>query len=180
MWTNEADVKQQLERLWVRGDVLRAFVGEESVFPYRLRFRAPSSREIEKDFGLAQDWVTTLRSVPVIRLEWKAFRSRAVGNQRIPTAAWVDSADAAIPWLGKQQDADRYRQLYAASKARLPDVVPWLRENPLRALALRESWTRILCVVEWMRARPRPNIYPRQIDVPNVHRNTQGGAGRTV
>jgi hypothetical protein len=39
----------------------------------------------------------------------------------------------------------------------------------LRALELESEWHRLLAIVAWIEARPRPGIYLRQVDIPGVH-----------
>jgi hypothetical protein len=45
----------------------------------------------------------------------------------------------------------------------------WLARRPLRALELAGEWTRLLDIVAWLAANPRPDIYLRQVDLPGVH-----------
>ncbi|RFC34733.1 MAG: hypothetical protein (DUF3322) [Candidatus Nitrotoga sp. LAW] len=39
----------------------------------------------------------------------------------------------------------------------------------MRALELANDWSRLLGVVAWMQAHPRPDVYLRQVDIPGVH-----------
>jgi hypothetical protein len=43
-----------------------------------------------------------------------------------------------------------------------------LKKRPLIALALGDDWPRLLQVVAWLQARPRPGIYLRQVDIPGI------------
>ncbi len=52
---------------------------------------------------------------------------------------------------------------------RHPTLLPWLGRQPLRALALADVWPRLLDVVAWLQAHPRPGIYLRQVDLPGIH-----------
>ena len=49
-----------------------------------------------------------------------------------------------------------------------PLLLTWLSRRPLQALDLADRWERLLAVVAWLQAHPRPGIYPRQVDVPGV------------
>jgi hypothetical protein len=160
-WSNEADFKQQLERRWLRGELLRGLVGAENLFPLRLQLRTPESREIAQKFGAVQDWIAGLQTMKVLRLDWRSVRSRALGNQSLPEAVWVNNAEDAIALIEKQQDAERFCMLYKETKASLPELLPWLLKNPLRGIEHNSSWAHILRVVVWMRSRPRPkHLYP--------------------
>ena len=47
-------------------------------------------------------------------------------------------------------------------------LLPWLLRSPLQSLALAEHWPRLLAVVAWVQAHPRPGVYLRQVDAPGV------------
>ena len=48
-------------------------------------------------------------------------------------------------------------------------MLPWLQRQPLRALSLAEVWPKLLALVAWLQAHPRPGIYLRQVDLPGIH-----------
>jgi len=39
----------------------------------------------------------------------------------------------------------------------------------MRALELSDEWSRLLEIVAWLQAHPRPGLYLRQVDIPGVH-----------
>ena len=43
-----------------------------------------------------------------------------------------------------------------------------MERRPLNALTLAHSWPRLLAVVSWLQAHPRPGIFLRQVDLPGV------------
>src|SRR5690606_35727657 len=71
--------------------------------------------------------------------------------------------------LGKRQETERFKLLLTQTREQLPSLLPWLAKNPLRAIAMFESWPRLLAVTRWLLAHPRPGIYLRQVDVLGVH-----------
>jgi hypothetical protein len=82
---------------------------------------------------------------------------------------WVDSLDEALVLLGKRRETERFLELVALTRQRQPELLPWLAARPLKALALAQAWERLLAVVAWIQAHPRPGIYLRQVDIPGVH-----------
>lgn len=166
-WTTPRDMKAQLTRFWDRGDLLRTLLEADATFPIRLTLKGPSSAELTDHFEAVRLWATELSSMRHLRLEWREIRHRVQGLQRLPDQAWVDTLDEALTLLGKQRDAERFRQL--ANSTTLPSLLPWLKRRPLQALELKERWSAILSIVKWMCAHPRPAIYLRQVDSPGVH-----------
>jgi hypothetical protein len=169
-WTSAADLRAEVQRLWEKGRLLAGLVDAESPFPLRLVLKAPSSRELSDRFDEARHWSRSLQQeAEGCRLLMREFRHPVLGHNAVPAQAWVDSLDDALQLIGKRRDAQRFAALVAATRARLPALLPWLQTHPLRALSLQEHWPRLMDIVAWLQAHPRPGIYLRQLDLPDVH-----------
>lgn len=168
-WTGPKELKAQLVRLWERGELLREAVPGHSRFPLRLTLKPPGSADITDRFDSVRAWAAELSATAPLRLEWQEVRHRVQGAQRLPASAWVDTVADALAWLGKRRDWDRFSAQVAATRQTHPALLPWLDQHPLPALRLAEQWHRLLAVVDWLLAHPRPGIYLRQVDLPGVH-----------
>lgn len=168
-WTTPKDLKAQLARLWERGELLRDIVTGNERFPFRLTLKGPSSADVTDRFEAVRAWIEILTSSTPLRVEWQEVRHRIQGLQRLPSAVWVDSLADVLSWLGRRQDWTRFCDQIALSQHIEPGVLPWLAKRPLQALELAGDWPRLLAVVEWLKAHPRPGIYLRQVDMPGVH-----------
>lgn len=195
-WTRAKDLRAQVQKLWDKGDLLRPLVAGEPFAPRRLRLTCPSSAELSEHFDEARAWATELRAMPHVRLVLREFRHRVLGNNSLPDEVWLDSLDAAHLWLGKQKDARGFAGLVQLTRQPKPSEVmdccaslamtatgqarsrnpgpghgcllSWLERRPLTALALCDVWPRLLSVVAWLQAHPRPGVYVRQVDLPGV------------
>ncbi|MEX2381197.1 MAG: Wadjet anti-phage system protein JetD domain-containing protein [Opitutales bacterium] len=168
-WTLPAQLRLQVMKRWNRGDLLASLVTGESLFPLRLTLKIPTSAQIAGNFEGVCEWITRLTRHERIRIESRASTHRIFGRNQIPRAAWIDSLDDATRLIGKHAEATRFRQLIETTEVRLPQLRSWLAKRPLQALELAPDWERLLDVVVWLRTHPRPNIYLRQMDLPNVH-----------
>ena len=168
-WSGPDELKAQLMRLWARQELLRDVVSGHSRFPLRLTFKAPGSADITDRFEAVRAWAAQLTTLDAVRLEWQEVRHRVQGTQSLPSGAWVDTLEAALRWLGKRREWERFAALVSATRQVQPALLPWLEKRPLQALALAEHWPRLLAVVEWVKAHPLPGIYVRQVDLPGVH-----------
>jgi hypothetical protein len=137
-------------------------------WPLRLPFRGPTAVEVTERFDAVRAWVSALAGTPQVRLEWREWRHRIQGTQRLPAAVWIDRVEDALAWIGKRQEAQRFVALRKATADRLPALLPWIDKRPLHALELADRWPRLLGVVGWMLAHPRPAVYLRQVDVLGV------------
>ena len=167
-WTTTADLRSQVQRLWDRGAVLADIASGGDTFPRRLVLKRPTSREIRDSFQAVRQWSASLRSAQHIRLVMRESRHRLLGSNTLPHEAWVDSAEAAAAMIGKRREVAAFRELLADVAARQPTLIDWLATKPLRAMELRHDWGRVLSVVAWLQANPRPGIYLRQMDVAGV------------
>lgn len=173
-WTSAADLRAQVQKLWDKGDLLRHCVQCEAMLPRRLRLLGPTSTELTERFDEVRAWMTDLRqarpanSAPRYRIVMREFRHRVLGSNAVPDEVWLDTLDDALALIGKQKDAKRFVGLVQLTREQHPALLPWLEKRPLNALALTDVWPRLLEVVSWRYAHPRPGIYLRQVDIAGV------------
>lgn len=168
-WSRPADLRAQLERLWQRGELLRTTVCEDALgWPLRLSLKSPSASDLGDHFDTVRDWVREIGAMSRVRVEWREWTHRIQGKQRLPGTIWIDSLDDALAMIGKTGDARRFEGLWQQTADEQPALLPWLHRYPLQTLALAEHWPRLLAVVAWMQAHPRPGVYLRQVDAPGV------------
>lgn len=179
-WTDAAQLRTQLQKLWDSGALLASvvpgaaeatpeFSASAGLFPRRLVLKGPTSGEMAERFQEVRAWAAALRALAHGRVTLRTVRHRLLGSNEVPSEVWVDTLDDAIAWLGRRPDLARFTALVRSTQARQPLLLPWLARRPLRALALAEDWPRLLDVVGWLQAHPRPGLYVRQIDIAGVH-----------
>jgi len=167
-WTTPADLRAQVQRLWDRGELLRSAVSDAVPWPVRLTLRAPSATDLCDRFEAVRAWVRAVADAPHVRIDWREWNHRVQGLQRLPAAVWVDSPQDAWAFIGQTRQAQRFQALWQHTAAAQPALLDWLSRRPLQALELIDRWGRLLSVVEWLRAHPRPDVYLRQVDAPGV------------
>ncbi len=167
-WTTPADLRAQVQRLWDRGDLLRAAVSNAISRPLRLSLKAPNAADLSDRFEAVRDWVRAVADTPHVRIDWREWNHRVQGTQRLPAAAWLDTLQDALAFIGKARQAQRFEALWQQTAAAQPALLAWLPRRPLQALDLADRWERLLAVVVWLQAHPRPGVYLRQFDVSGV------------
>ena len=167
-WTTSADLRAQVQRLWDRGDLLRAVASDAVSWPLRLSLKTPGAADLSDRFEAVRDWVRALADTPHVRIEWRDWNHRVQGMQRLPAAVWVDSAHDALAVIGMAREARRFDALWQQTAAAQPALLSWLSRRPRQALDLADRWQRLLAVVAWLQAHPRPGVYVRQVDAPGV------------
>ncbi len=169
-WTRPTELKAQVQKLWDRGLLLASLAGEETLFPRRLTLKGPDSRELSERFSEVRDWIAGLSAAAgPYRIEWRSVNHRVLGTNEIPASIWIDTLADALGLIGRRRAADQFAALLEQTREKQPELIPWLAKRPLRALELAEDWPRLLAIVAWLLKHPRPAIYLRQIDLPEVH-----------
>lgn len=167
-WTTPADLRAQVQRLWDRGDLLRAAVSDAMPWPSRLTLKAPSAADLSDRFGAVRDWVCAVADTPHVRIDWREWNHRVQGTQRLPAAVWVDTPRQALAFIGKARQAQRFEALWQQTAEVQPALLTWMSRRPLQALDLADRWERLMTVVAWLQSYPRPGVYLRQVDAPGV------------
>jgi hypothetical protein len=167
-WSTPRDLKAQLARLWDRGELLRDTVTGNCRFPLRLSLKSPGSADITERLEAVRNWAVELAKAP-LRIEWQEVRHRVQGTQRLPAAIWTDTLETALTWLDKNREWAQFSAQVSITRQANPALLPWLEKRPLLALGLAADWPRLLAVVAWLQAHPRPAIYLRQVDLPGIH-----------
>ena len=176
-WTNTLDLRAQTQKLWDKGVLLSEMIDVQSddsgqrtsSFPKRLRLLSPATAELSARFEAARIWAEALRSGGKhYRLVERDVRSPVLGSNRIPSEAWLDTLPDALSLIGKTKDAARFSELIRITQVQQPTLLAWLQKRPHTALELSDVWQRLLHVVTWLRAHPRPGIYLRQVDIAGV------------
>lgn len=173
-WTTPASIAEQVLRRWNRGEILAARVTGETLFPLEMRLKRPSARQVADRFGEVQDWARTLARASrdsrgfgfTLRLE--TLRNRVQGRNALPVAAIIATESDALRLIRRQAEAERFEALADGTLARHPALRGWLARHPLTVLAHAEHWQRVLAVLDWFVAHPRPGLYLRQLDIPGV------------
>lgn len=169
MWTTEKEIKQQLEKAWYKGIFLSAILTEQSLFPFKLKLSKPTNNDITEHFHLVQKWASQIAKIDFIEIDWVTVKNRIQGDQLIPSTLWIKKIEDVLKVLKKNKEYQDFINIIGQAKKQNPHLLTWLAKYPFKALAVKEDWQKILLVVNWMEQHPNPQIYLRQVDIPQIH-----------
>ena len=171
-WTTAADIRAFVLRRWAQGNLL--VPAAEQTFPWHVRCSRPTTRDLSDKFDEVRTWIRALYESSAEQtgagytIDWVEVRHRQLGANRIPGGVAIPTLDDALALIGKRKEYERFQKLSALTEARIPQLSSWLVRRPLAALEHVNIWERLLMVVQWFCAHPRPEIYVRQIDLPGI------------
>ena len=173
--STSSNIRSQLKRKWDSGQILAAMIHGEPMFPMRIPLKHPTARETGDRFDEVRSWIATLsghcknETGSGFSLEWRESSHRQLGKNRLPVAAIIESEQDALTILGKQKQARQFKILADSTISTIPQLGDWLQKRSLQVLKHVHDWPQLLHVLQWISQHPRPNIYLRQIDLPDIH-----------
>lgn len=173
-WTSAAEIQAQLQRLWDNGRLLEARLNGEPLFPLELRLRQPGVAIMGEQFDAVRQWIKKLEEGSRAAkghgydIVWREVNHRQLGRNSVPDKLVVPDEADALRLIGRQADARRFSQLAGATLDAFPQLKPWLGRRALTVLEQADAWQRILAILQWFLAHPRPQLYLRQLDIEGV------------
>lgn len=144
-------------------------------FPIEISLARPGSKDLLARFAEFRSAVGRLRdgSREVLGygydLEYRLWPHRQLGEQRIPVRAVIPTIEDLCQLIGRNRDLARWRRLAKSIAEAEPLLRLWIGRSPLAILEhSAEDWERLLAVVHFFRMNPRPNLYPRQLEIAGV------------
>jgi len=188
-WTTLEDVRRRLNKRWQGTSFLAEAGGDTGdtgdnpaearqgstggLFPLRVPLRGPSARQMSDNFDEVRRWVQQYAALEVevaLEVQWQETAHRQLGSNRLPRALLFHDADRLARFLGRAavRELQSYRQVRSILREGAPELEPLLAQRPRDILAVQDDLDRLVAVWQWMRRHPAPQIYLRQLPVPQV------------
>ena len=156
---------------WDSGELLSDAIEPSGRFPMRLVIRAPSPSELLSQFAEVQDWTQRILKAAIsasLTIEWREINHRQLGRNKLPSAILISTLIEAARWLGKSRELQIFIQQSTILLRAFPKLRPWVLKNGLVLLKEKDNLARLMIILEWIRANPRPGIYLRQLSLPGI------------
>jgi hypothetical protein len=169
-------LEKKLENLWRKGSVCRALLTPEQYAdqPF-LRFKIPCpvpKEEFNQRLPEIFIWMDFWRAKAIERedccLVEISIKHKLMGNQDLPSHFIIQTPAAALPLLGRENEAKNFLSICAFVKNELPQLYPWIIDHPLFASKDVTIWPGIVAVAQYFLTHPRCNLYVRQLDIRGI------------
>ena len=170
-WTTPDELVAQVERLWERGEILRAAVLGEPLFPKQLRLRRPTAKELGARFDEVRQWIKALEEGTRdhgFQLELEQVAHRQLGANQVPGTVVVPTEAAALRVIGRSRAAERFHAMRARTISAFPSTESWIARFPMKLIEYEACWPQFLAVLEWFSKHPRSALYRRQLEIEGV------------
>ena len=162
----EAALKKAVRR-YERGEIHRAWMQGESIFPLRIPFPKVGEKEIKGDYGTVAKEVGEVERSG-LPCEYKSFRFARIGVQRLPIALLFRDLDSYLEAISKKERFERFRRDYTLLSRHFPSLLPLLLEKPLLIEREEGKWERLIAICDYFLSHPRPGRYLRELAIENV------------
>lgn len=102
------------------------------------------------------------------RIDVEPVSHRQLGEQHLPERIYFETEEDFLRFTGKLREATQFKQLARLAVARHPALSEILYDKPRHLADNLSVWHKLLDVVDWFIAHPRPDIFIRQIDLPDI------------
>jgi hypothetical protein len=174
-WTNVDDLVATLHRRWKSGRFLREYADGLPWIPIDLPVKAPTADELLHRFDNAVLWAERFRRDSRTRagaarfaVEYRTIGGRSLGSNSVPARIRIESFDQLSALLGTTTEVRSFDQIIDQTSSTVPELVPWVRAYPLKAIDNGDVWSDLLAVVAWISGANTDLLYLRQIDVEGV------------
>ncbi len=165
------DVKKRLTSQWEKGAFLKAEADEESIFPFEMTLKGPTSSQLSANFDEIRNWIREIKSgceKASIRIEWKEINHRLLGRNSIPRKIVFEDIAQLTGFIGKKTELRRFKSSFKRLSETFPELAAWAGIHPFDLLGCTDELEKLFLVMEWMVKHPRPGIYLRQLSLPGV------------
>jgi len=164
-------LQQRALKIWLRGDVHRAWLQKTSCFPIEIPLKNISAKSLLTDYSELQDVISTLRKDSQKHgylIDDKTISHRQLGEQKIPASICFATETIFLSYLGKANEFSQFQQLTQQSLAQDGLLFDWLVRYPFKVMQYAAVWTKLLRVCAYFERHPQPNCYIRQLDIKGM------------
>lgn len=136
--TNVAFIRAEARRLWDSGQVLRAMLGVEDLFPIRIVLTAPSAARPAELHAWQKETEAhcACRAGEGYRIEYAESAVEGSDPRRLPVAAVFDAPTDLVGFLGLGSELARFARLQREIRSRHPELADRIKARPMEILAM--------------------------------------------
>ncbi len=165
-------IKERAEKIWLKGDVHKAYLANTELFPLTIALPNLSAKELLTEFSQLQNALNLLRQDSVKNgylIENKLINHRQLGEQKIPAFIVFNTQYQFLCYLNKTQEFTQFKKLAEQTLIRYPNLRDWLMRYPFKIMNFADNWLNLLMVCDYFFNHPKPDCYVRQLDITGIN-----------
>lgn len=165
------ELKNRAEKIWQRGDLHKAWLLNEPLFPLSLSLPPLTANVLLHQFSAVQMAVSALRQDSLkhgYQIADKTVNHQKLGKQQLPDTVVFETEHQFLRYVGKSQAFTQFQQLSQYTLNHYPCLQSWLLRYPFKVMDFSEVWQQLLAVCAYFVQHPQPDCYIRQLDITGV------------
>ena len=170
------EVKQKAEKWWNDGSFLTAWLNNEDFFPKEItQIGLVKPSETLANFDKIQKEQEALKNQSKnergfgYQLVWQYVNSQRTGNSGFITKIYFENAEDFLKFIGKNKDFEVFVKNNLLITSQFPTLKDWILRKPEKVIQNATKWDELLNVCDYFYNNPKPNLYIRQLPIPNLH-----------
>jgi hypothetical protein len=98
-------------------------------------------------------------------ITWRECNFRRLGAQRVPASISFRTEQDYVCFLRKETEVSQFQADFNLIRTQFPELCAWVESKPLKVIAYSGAWDGLLQVCAYLRDKPRPNCYIRELPV---------------
>ena len=178
------DIKEELIKVWNKGLILRQKLSINQAqivieFPYKIKLKQPASKDRAdiSNFNKIKDWCKHWNEQSdkfakdgiKINIDKTSINDRNLGKQELPAYIVVNDINSFIHYIKKEKEIKKFEEIAKVISNECPNLLNLMNDKPFDFLKYDTlEWHKIIQVSIWIANNPNPNIYLRELEIPNI------------
>jgi hypothetical protein len=158
---------KKLQRPYARGEIFRAFIENEALFPFEITLKKIQQKDIQTNYRLFSKELQLLQETK-LPLVYAQYDFKTMGKQTLPVSIRVACLDEYLRLIHKEQEYAEFIKLYTQIVAKYPPLKELFIKKPFFVLEYASEWDKLFLVVEYFLAHKQKNHYIREITLEGI------------
>ncbi len=162
-----SEIRDKLVQKWEKGIFLKDY---KKLFPYSFPLSTITSKQITDSYEQVKKWIHSLQSDQRLSpfIQWEETNHRYFGRNNIPKRLVFENPRALALFLHRLDQWEQFDASLAILAQTNEQLLLWGEHHPLEVLRISSDLERLITLYRWMCDHPRPDVYLRQIDLPDI------------
>ena len=160
-------IHKKIFRFYEKGDILKAFVLGQDIFPIIVPLRKIKESDIQKNYSYILQSIRKLEKTN-FPLALKEFSFKALGVQKLPIRVEFGDINIYLETIGKKEEFERFKTIFRKITQVYPCLSSLFAIKPFLILEYEDIWDRLLAVVGFILDNPKPDVYIRELCIDGV------------
>jgi hypothetical protein len=165
MLTNK-EIKEKAERSYK--DFLLSVLRREVFFPCHIKGnKGNASMPLQELYPALSNLIEHSKEKTGFgyTVTYKEVNTRHSGIITLPDEVFFVNPTDFLRYIDKETDFLAFRKAVETTKKRVPSILQWVEDNPLKLQKYATDWESIVTVIHYFLQNPRPNCYWQQLPI---------------